>query len=207
MLKRKGDESLLEITFIRHGQVESNARGAHIGKTNKPLNMTGIRQAKETALRLENEKFDAIYTSPLERAKYTADLIREKTGGRVVLDDGLKEWNFGIFDDLTDEAIKDKYPKEAEKWQYDRWEYKIPDGESWKEASRRHTDAIDGIIKKHPNGGSICVVTHMCTLRDIFCHLLGMDPRQGSKFYIKNALINKIIVTDENYAVLTALNA
>lgn len=60
---------MLEITFVRHGQVESNTRGAYIGWTNKPLNIEGINQAREAASKLANEKFEAIYTSPLERAK------------------------------------------------------------------------------------------------------------------------------------------
>lgn len=198
---------MLEITLIRHGQVESNSRGAYIGKTNKPLNSQGLLQAKAVAQRLKDETFEAIYTSPLERAKYTADIIRQETGGRIVLDDRLKEWNFGIFDDLTQEAIRDKYPKEGALWQADWWCYKIPEGESGKEACQRSIAVIDEIIKKHPGGGKICVVTHLCVMRNVLCHLLGVDPRQGSRFYIKNALINKIIITEENYAILTALNS
>lgn len=197
---------MLEITFVRHGQVESNTRGAYIGWTNKPLNMDGINQARETALKLSGEKFEAIYTSPLERAKHTADIIKDKTGSRMILDDGLKEWNFGIFDDLTSDAIADKYPEEYKKWRSGWWDYKIPNGESAKEAYRRHSSAIKEIIKKYPGGGKILVVSHLCALRNMFCCLLGGEPNQAMRFSIKNASVSKIVITDDNYAVLTALN-
>ena len=197
---------MLEITFVRHGQVESNTRGAYIGWTNKPLNMEGINQARETALKLADEWFEAIYTSPLERAKHTADIIKDKTGARMILDDGLKEWNFGIFDDLTSEAIADKYPEEYKKWRSDWWNYKIPNGESAKEAYRRHSGAVREIVKRHPGGGKILIVSHLCALRNMFCFLLGDDPSLAMRFSIKNASVSKILITDDNYAVLTALN-
>ncbi len=197
---------MLEITFVRHGQVESNTRGAYIGWTNKPLNIEGINQAREAASKLANEKFEAIYTSPLERAKHTADLIKEKNGARMILDDGLKEWNFGIFDDLTSDAIADKYPSEYNKWRADWWGYKIPNGESAKDAYNRHSMAIKEIIAKYPGGGKILVVSHLCALRNMFAYLLGNDPGQAMRFSIKNASVSKIVITDDNYAVLTALN-
>lgn len=198
---------LLEITFVRHGQVESNTRGAYIGWTNKPMTVLGINQAKETAQKLSDESFDAIYTSPLERAKYTADIIKEKNGARVILDDGLKEWNFGIFEDLTSDAIKAKFPSEYAKWQADWWRYKIPEGESAHEAFSRHGKAISEIVKKHPGGGKICVVSHLCAMRNMLCTLLEAKPSQAMRFSIKNAAICKVIITDNGYAVLTALNS
>ncbi len=198
---------MLEITFIRHGQVESNAHNAYIGWTNKPLTLTGISQAKELAGRLKHVPFDAIYTSPLERAKYTADILRGDNNVRVILDDGLKEWNFGIFDDLTFSAIQSKYPDEAKRWQENWWNYKIPKGESAREAYERHTAAISEIIGRYPDGGKICIVSHLCALRNMFTYLMGMKPEDATRFSIKNALINKIILIDDNEVVLTALNA
>ena len=197
---------MLEITFIRHGQVEGNARGAYIGFTNKPLTLNGISQARAMADRLKAVPFDAIYTSPLERAKYTADIIKEANGARLMLYERLKEWNFGIFEDHTIDAIKEKYPSEYKKWNDEWWQYKIPGGESAREAYVRHTGAIESIMKRYPDGGKICVVTHLCTMRNIFTYLLKMKPEQFMSFSIKNATLNKILITDENYAVLTALN-
>lgn len=198
---------MLEIIFIRHGQVESNWRGAYIGSTNKPMTVLGINQIKETAEKLKDIPFAAIYTSPLERTKYTADIIKEKNGARVILSEGLKEWDFGIFEDLTGEAILDKYPAEYKKWQENWWEYKIPKGESGKEVYLRNSAAIKEIISRHPDGGQICVVSHLCVMRNMFCSLLGFDPRQASRFFIKNGSINKIRIDEDNYAVMTALNA
>lgn len=195
-----------EIIFIRHGQEESNLKGAYIGSTNKPMTMLGINQIKDTAERLSGIPFEAIYTSPLERTKYTSDIIKEKTGARVILDEGLNEWNFGIFEDLTLEAISDKYPLEYKRWQSDWWEYKIPKGESAKEAYLRNKAAINEIIKRHPDGGQICVVSHLYAIRNMLCNLLGFDPKQASRFFVKNGSINKIRIDKDNYAVMTALN-
>lgn len=199
--------ALIEITFIRHGEIESNLRHAYVGWTDKPLTENGREQAKYVAKRLKNVKFDAIYTSPLIRAKETAKIIADSCHTEVIEEERLKEWNFGIFDDYNGEEIKEKFPLEYQKWQKDFWHYKIPGGENAAEVYERNVSAIGDIIKRHPEGGKICVVSHLCVLRNIFTNMLGMKLEDAHRFRIKNATVNKICINNEGYASLSAFNS
>ena len=63
------------IYIIRHGQTELNITNVLQGRSNHPLNETGIRQAEEAAERLKDISFDVVYSSPLIRAVRTAEII------------------------------------------------------------------------------------------------------------------------------------
>lgn len=65
------------ILFVRHGQTDYNKQHKCQGRLDIPLNQEGISQAHQTALLLKNTKIDTIYTSPLIRAKHTAQIINQ----------------------------------------------------------------------------------------------------------------------------------
>lgn len=196
---------MLELVLVRHGEVDSNTRGTYVGWTNKNLNLNGIEGADKVAENLADEPFAAIYASPLFRAKETADRIKNKNGARLILYDGLKERNFGIFDDLTYQEICSKYPEENKKWEEDWLKYKIPKGESAMNAYVRNCEAIDDIISRHGEG-KVCVVTHLGVIRNLIAHLLGLSISDSWRFRVGNASICRIQITD-GYGVLTQLNA
>ena len=84
------------IYFVRHGQTDYNLNEIIQGATDIELNETGIKQAYEAKEKLKNIKFDKIYSSPLKRAKKTADIIGEERNIEVEVDERLKEISFGI---------------------------------------------------------------------------------------------------------------
>lgn len=84
------------IYIIRHGQTELNTRNALQGRSDHPLNETGIRQAEEAAERLKGVRFDAVYSSPLIRALRTAEII--VPGLQPVIDDRLIEMEYGPYE-------------------------------------------------------------------------------------------------------------
>ena len=109
------------IYIIRHGQTANNKKNVLQGRSNAPLNETGIRQAQEAArfFREKGTRFDAVYSSPLTRAIQTARIItgavadegaEPGTGGsaapRIMLDERLIEMDYGPYEgmDLTDPA-------------------------------------------------------------------------------------------------------
>ena len=65
------------ILFVRHGQTDCNINGIIQGHLDAPLNQTGIEQAEKTAEELKNTSIDIIYSSPLIRAKKTAEIINK----------------------------------------------------------------------------------------------------------------------------------
>ena len=83
------------IYFVRHGETEDNVLGISQGQLDIPLNERGIKQAEELSEKLKGYKFDVIYTSPLIRAKRTAEIINEYHQVEIIEDDRFKEFFAG----------------------------------------------------------------------------------------------------------------
>ena len=83
------------IYFVRHGETDYNIKGMIQGQLDIPLNSTGIKQAEELSSLLKNYKIDIIYSSPLSRAKQTAEIINKYHNVKIVYIDNLKEFFAG----------------------------------------------------------------------------------------------------------------
>lgn len=88
----------MKIYLIRHGETDWNTKKLLQGMTNIPLNENGREVARETAEGLKDVPFDVIYTSPLMRARETAEIIRGDRKIPIIEDDRLKEISFGPFE-------------------------------------------------------------------------------------------------------------
>lgn len=138
------------LLLVRHGETDWNAEGRLQGHTDRPLNETGRRQARQLAERLAGERIDAIYASDLGRAKETAEIVGERLGLTVVIDTDLREKNWGNWEGLTgDERVHVEF-----------------EGESTEEHRTRIVRAVKRIAERHPDQ-RIVVVTHGGSLRRI----------------------------------------
>lgn len=72
------EKIIMEIWITRHGCTNLNEKNLMQGRTDEPLNEIGIQQAREARKRIGNITFDAVYSSPLERALLTASILRSK---------------------------------------------------------------------------------------------------------------------------------
>jgi broad specificity phosphatase PhoE len=84
--------------FLRHGETDWNAQNLSQGAVDIPLNETGLAQARSASLLLRGRGIRAIISSPLSRAKVTADIAAAQLGLPVQIDDGLKEVAFGVME-------------------------------------------------------------------------------------------------------------
>jgi alpha-ribazole phosphatase len=196
---------MIELVLIRHGETDSNKTGTYLGMTDKELNQEGLKQAYLAKEKLKNYKFDAIFSSPLKRARKTSLILNENFGNEIKYSDYLKERNFGIWDDLTYEDILEKYPTQHELWKQDWINYCIERGESSLQAYDRVVcfikDLTDNCIS-----GSFLIVTHQGCIRMILSFLFGLGIEGSWRFKIDNCSLNKITINDEGYAYLTMLN-
>jgi probable phosphoglycerate mutase len=85
----------LSLVLVRHGETEWTERGRLHGRLDSPLSPTGRRHAEQAAQRLRGEPFEALYTSPLGRARQTAAILEEAVGLTPQALDGLAELDFG----------------------------------------------------------------------------------------------------------------
>lgn len=194
---------MLELFLARHGETYGNTRGAFLGWTDEGLNSAGFVQSGILRDRLGDIKFDKMYSSPLIRARRTAEIINERHNLEIIYKEGLKERNFGIWDNLTLDEIKDKYPQDYCDWERDWINYRIKDGESALDSYLRAVEFIERDILGQ-NTGTYLVVTHSGVMRFIVSYLLGMKIEDSWRFRINNCCVARIEI-DNGYGVLTQL--
>ncbi len=88
----------MKIYVTRHGQTDYNKKRMMQGRSDIPLNETGIRQARDRRKSLGDIKFDAVYASPLSRAVQTAEIIGNVTRDEIITDERIIEANFGKYE-------------------------------------------------------------------------------------------------------------
>lgn len=150
----------MKIYIVRHGETKGNVKASLNGWIDDPLNENGIKIAIQTGEGLKGIVFDACFSSPLSRAKKTAELILKESGNNcdVHYDDRLKELNVGDYEgeSVESDAVKNylKNPLQAPAF---------PNGESVKDVIIRTQEFLHEIVKL--NYKCVLVSTHGCALR------------------------------------------
>ncbi|MDG1392860.1 MAG: MSMEG_4193 family putative phosphomutase [Ilumatobacter sp.] len=177
------------ILMVRHGQTPTTgkvlpgrAKGLHLADL-------GHEQAKIAALRIAELNIDAVYSSPLERAKETAAPISAACGLKTQIERGLFECDFG---DWTGKQLKDlmKLP-EWQTVQRAPSTFRFPNGESFTEMQTRMVNALDKLRKLHP-GGTIVCVSHADTIKAAVAHAMGTHIDLFQRIVISPASISAV---------------
>jgi probable phosphoglycerate mutase len=184
--------SSTKLIIIRHGETVWNVEGKKQGQFDSPLTSLGIKQAKALAQRLTEESFTALYASDLGRAYKTAEYIAARTNHKIFSEQGLRERNFGIFQGLTDEQIKNKYPAEYHSHLADTVNYRIPEGESLRQFYERGTACLENLTARHA-GEIIAVVTHGGIIDGWFRYIFDLPLGTVRRAKLWNASINCIV--------------
>lgn len=136
------------IYLVRHGESEANIKNRFSGITDVELTESGMEQAIKAGKKLKDERIDNIFSSPLVRAKNTAQLIADEIGFNkkdIVINNCLTEVNFGIFENLTWEEIIEQYAEESESWIQFKHKYKFPKGEGYDDIKLRISEFFDSV--------------------------------------------------------------
>lgn len=146
----------MKLVLVRHGQTDQNKNHYVQGRSDWPLNETGIKDAQEAALVLKKhfESFDHYYSSPLKRASKTGEIIREKMGDQskpIILDPHFYERDFGPYDGMK---VKDVFPDIKP----------IPGYETDEKLIKRVNEGIELIKQKHQNE-LVLVTCHSHTIK------------------------------------------
>lgn len=196
---------MLELILVRHGETENQISNRYIGLTDVPLSERGKRQALSLARTFAREKPDAVYTSPLLRAKNTAAPIAKSLFVSPVEVAELCDRSYGVWENMTIEEIQDKFPDEYREW-YQNWmDYEIPQGESVLQVVERNAIAVRRILESHEKG-KIVIVTHEECIRNILALLFDMNVEGAWHFQVNHAGICRLKVDEYGFAVMTSFN-
>jgi broad specificity phosphatase PhoE len=164
---------------VRHGATEWSRSGRHTGRTELTLLEEGRRQAEELGRRLAGHDFTAVLTSPLSRARQTAEIAGFGAGVEVWGD--LREWDYGQYEGLTTEEIKALRPG------WSLWRDGAPGGESASEVGARADRVIAAVRGRR---GDVLAFAHGHLLRVVGARWVGLAPTAGALFALAPASIS-----------------
>ncbi len=161
------------VTLVRHGQTASSARMAYSGRSDIPLTDTGREQALQAARRLAGAGVDAVVTSPLIRARDTAQAIADATGAPLTVDERLTEVDYGAFEGLDRAAAREQIGAPFEAWRADPFGAPVPGMEPLADALERARAATADALAAHAHP---VIVGHQGILRIVLIALGEMEP-------------------------------
>lgn len=178
------------VIFLRHGQAKNNIERILTGRTpNIPLTEKGIEQAEKTAKFVEQMNISAIYSSPIERAKHTAEIVAKHNSLDVITDDRLIELDMGKFTGVPYDEIFTSHGNVFMKFYNGELEIAHNGVETFSEVKKRVLSIVDHVIEKHPNQ-NVVLVTHMDPIKAMLSTVVDLSPTNLFELIIANASLN-----------------
>jgi broad specificity phosphatase PhoE len=170
---------------LRHGVTDWNRQGLFQGRTDNPLNDTGMAQARAAAERLRKFSFDRVVTSPLLRARQTAEIIATAASKPLDVDDGIIECDFGS---LEGTSIAEAMQSHGLRTVEDLVSILPPDSEPWALISARSLGCAARWLDRHPTA-TILFVCHDAVMQAMSEALCGrwINNRHGTPFRFDKA--------------------
>jgi alpha-ribazole phosphatase/probable phosphoglycerate mutase len=192
------------VNLIRHGETEGAETKRYKGHIEVPLSDNGMKQIKRLSEYLsQNTDLNAVYTSDLGRAMKSAEIIAGPYGLKPVIIKALRERNFGVWEGMSFDEIKEKYPDTFNAWTENPLQFSPIEGESTIEVKDRALKAFNEITGMH-NSDNIAVVAHGGINRVILCELLGIPLENIFRIEQDFAALNVIELWD--YPVVKHIN-
>ena len=199
---------MLSIYLVRHGESTGNQENRWQGTAEYPLSELGVRQAECVAGYFAGRPLDAVITSPLARARQTAEIVARAIGCPLESDSRLVEYDVGELAGLRQDEIRDTYPAVFEALTKPGASYVAMPGEEGAEPFRRRIVAAwDHLRDRATSAGwtELAVVTHRAVMMSLVGTMLGLTPQQRSPVRFYNGSISRIDLTPGG-AVIRSLN-
>ena len=167
------------LVLVRHGDTEWSQNGRHTSRTDLPLLASGIERGRALAPALARFEFARVLSSPLQRARSTAEAAGY--GDRVELTADLTEWDYGDYEGLTSPQIHEQDPD----WRL--WTDGCPGGESPGDVSAR----VDRLIAEAVRAsGDVLMFAHGHILRSVAARWSGFEVAAGERFALNPATLS-----------------
>ena len=191
--------------LLRHGETPLSAERRFAGRGDIPLTETGRLQAKAAALRLADRGgIDLIVSSPLQRARLTAEAVAAATGAPVQVDNGWIEADFGEWEGLSYAEAMERWPGEVTAWMKDT-SVAPPGGESFAAAGRRVLAALNRLLARS-GPGRVVVVSHVTPMKTVLRHALLAPPPALRRMHLDVACLCEVDWYADGPAVVRSFN-
>ncbi|NNN22007.1 MAG: histidine phosphatase family protein [Acidimicrobiales bacterium] len=168
-----------KVYLIRHGATKWSETGQHTGRTDLDLNETGVNEARELRLYVEELHIEKVFSSPLKRAIETAQLVGFHS---FEFDNNLLEWDYGQVEGLTTDDMRKKIPG----WTI--FKNGVEGGETLEEVYERAKKVVIKVREQDVNSVALCAHGHI--LRVVATAWLGIEPINASRLELSPTSIS-----------------
>ncbi|PSF38965.1 histidine phosphatase family protein [Aphanothece hegewaldii CCALA 016] len=188
----------LKLYFLRHGQTAYSKTGGYCGTLENDPGLTpeGLKMAESFAEMYQDIPWQAVFVSPLKRAKQTAEPLCRKLGLKMQIREGLKEIAYGKWEGMHPIDVDREFHDLYVRWLTDPAWTSPPGGERGIDISRRSSEVIAEIEQRYSEG-NILLVSHKATIRIMLCSLMGIDiGRYRDRFLMPVAGVSLVELGD-----------
>ena len=187
----------MQLYFIRHGETDFNKNGQLQGQTDIPLNKEGESQALAARKKIGNMKFDAIYSSPLQRAVCTGEIVTKQSGVTFHKDPRLIEISFG--DGEGKEFMRQ--PQSFRNFFDDPDHFEpMNRGEDFQQLLSRAQNFLDNIILHSYD--NVCIFSHGGLIHAVLMLVCGYQLKDFWKLKVPNCAICQIEWKDDKFKLI-----
>ncbi len=198
----EGEEpAATRVIAVRHGETAWNVASRVQGQLDVPLNARGEWQVRRLAKAVADEAISAVYASDLLRAWQTALAIAEPLGLAVVADAGLRERGFGVFEGMTFQEIRERWPALSDRWRRRDPTFGPEGGENLIDFSARCIAAASRLAAAHP-GETIAVVAHGGVMDCLYRAAARVALDAPRSWQLGNASINRLLYTPRGFTLI-----
>jgi probable phosphoglycerate mutase len=197
--------------LIRHGRTATNAANRFVSREDPALDERGVEQARTLGRALAAEPIGPVYTSPMRRARETAEAVlraidrRDRAGDRIVVDERLMELGFGEFEGKTEDEIR----REGDRELFRDWRQGIPPryprgAETFEAAGQRASELYRELVASREP--AVVVVAHSHLLRILLAvAVLGVDAHHHRRLKLDSGRM-ALVEWEEDVPRLVGLN-
>jgi len=190
--------------LLRHGQTVLSVQKRFSGVGDQPLTEVGRAQAAAAAARLAGSGATAVVSSPVRRARETAELVAAALGVELALEPGLRETDFGDWEGYTFQEVRDTWPREMDAWLADT-SVAPPYGESFADTAARVQQARDRVLATYA-GQQVVLVSHVTPIKTLLRFALDAPPSALYRMHLDLACLSEVQWFADGPAVVRSLN-
>jgi broad specificity phosphatase PhoE len=194
----------VSLYWVRHGQTEHSAAKLFSGSSDPELTQLGQRQADAVAERLAREGVTVLLTSPLCRARSTAAAIEARTGLTAVVDERLRETDFGAWEGLSFTEVRRRDGEHLVRW-YGDPTLAPPGGESFAQTEVRVRELWQDVVRAHP-GARVALVSHVGPIKTAIGIALRAGPSTMHRLHLDLASLCVTEAWPDGHTVLQMAN-
>ncbi|MFJ1970971.1 bifunctional RNase H/acid phosphatase [Streptomyces sp. NPDC087903] len=194
--------------LLRHGEtpLTPQKRFSGSGGSDPSLSAVGREQAERVAAALARRgTIQAIVSSPLARTRETAATVADRLGLEVVVEDGLRETDFGAWEGLTFGEVRDRHPEDLNAWLADPEAEPTGGGESFATTATRIAATRDRLVAAYA-GRTVLLVTHVTPIKTFVRLALGAPPESLFRMELSAAALSAVAYYSDGNASVRLLN-